>query len=348
MTVPKKPSSWVNFQDYLSLNDEGGKAMADRVAGNVGEQAGQAAQALQTAQGTVKQRTASQGKAPVQAGSTTEAAIGGANAAYSGPESLDAADPNLGKTIADASARVQRAGTAGGQASLLSEIYGPQQGPAGAGGGMLDSALLSGVGGGATMQGLQSQFGKLGEQYKGAQKTAADQIAAGKQAATAAQGQWDALSKKLAGEEATRRGAADKAVADADFEAKWAAAQGSNTLDEVNRAFSSFNAIMSPISQVAENTGNRDPIADWGRQLIHPDAGKASGGTRGQKIWWQPHQKEVFRQMDPAQWQVLNSLPPQAQQRWIEQRRQEIESGRPAQPFRQAGRDFFTDPHKYL
>lgn len=346
--MPKKPSSWVNFQDYLGVNAEGGQAMADRVAGNVGAQAGSAATALQTAAGTVKNRTAAQGKAPVQAGSSADATIGGANAAYSGPESLDAVDPNLGKTIADASARVKRAGTAGGQANILSELYGPAQGPAGVGGGALDSALLSGVGGGATMQGLQSQYGKLGEQYAGAQKTAADQIASGKSAATAAQGQWDALQKQLAGEEAGRRGVADKAVADADFEAKWAAAQSSNALDEVNRAFSSFNSIMSPITQVAENTGNRDPIADWGRNLIHPDAGKASGGTRGQKIWWQPHQKEVFRQMDPAQWQVLNSLPPQAQQRWIEQRRQEIAAGKPAQPFRQAGRDFSTDPHKYL
>lgn len=345
--MPKKPSSWVNFQDYLSLNDEGGQAMADKVAGNVGTQAGAAQNSLQSAQGAVKQRTASQGKAPVQAGSSADAAIGGAGAAYSGPESLDAVDPNLGKTIADATARVQRAGTAGGQSSMLGELYGAQ-GPAGVGGGALDSALMSGVGGGATMQGLQSQYGKLGEQYTGAQKTAADQIAGGKQSATAAQGQWDALSKKLAGDEAGQRGAADKAVKDADFEAKWAGAQSSNTVDEINRAFGSLNSIMSPITQIAENTGNRDPIADWGRSMIDPNGGKASGATRGQKIWWQPQHKEVYRQMDPAQWQVLNSLPPQAQQRWLEQRRQEIASGKPAQPFRQAGRDFGTDPHKYL
>lgn len=346
--MPKKPSSWVNFQDYLSLNDEGGQAMADRVAGNVAGQAGQAQTALQTAQGAVKQRTASQGTTPVQAGTSADASIGAARAAYSGPESLDAVDPNLGKSIADATARVQRAGTAGGQSSMLSELYGPQQGPAGMGGGALDSALLSGVGGGATMQGLQSQYGKLGDQYAGAQKTAAEQITGGKQAAAGAQGQWAALQQKLAGEEAGQRGKADKAVQDADFEAKWAGAQSANTVDEINRAFGSLNSIMSPITQVAENTGNRDPIADWGRQMIDPNGGKASGATRGQKIWWQPQHKEVYRQMDPAQWQVLNSLPPQAQQRWLEQRRQEIASGKPAQPFRQAGRDFGTDPHKYL
>lgn len=345
--MAKKPSSWVNFQDYLGVNQDSGQAMADAVAGNVSQTADAARGALQTAQGTVQRAASQAGTGRVAAGSASDASMGAAGSGYSGPESLDATNTDLAGQIADAQARVARSGTSGGQAQILGEVYGKAGGPAGVGGGALDSALLSGVGGGATMRGLQTSYGKLGDEYAGAQKMAGEQVAAGKQAAAAQKGRWDALSQQLGGEEAQRRAAADKANADADFEAKWAAAQGSNTLDEVNRAFGSFNSIMSPITQVAENTGNRDPISDWGRNLIHPDAGKNSGGTRGQKIWWQPQHKEVYRQMDPAQWQELNSLPPQAQQGWLEQRRQELATGRPHARY-DATRNFGTDPHKYL
>jgi len=340
----RKPSSWVNFQDFLGVNRDSGQAMAQRVSGNVGEKAQGARDALGSAASDVQRATSRAGQGPVQASSSADAAIGAQKATYSGPESLDAANTGLAAQIADAQSRVARAGTAGGQAQLLGETYGKSRGPATVGGGALDSALLSGVGG---VQGLQTQFGKLGDEYATAQKTAAGQVAGGRAAAKAQQTQWDALRQKLAGEEAARGDAAQQANDNAAFEAKWAAAQGSNTIDEVNRAFGSLNSIMSPITQVAENTGNRDPIADWGRQLIDPNAGKASGATRGQKIWWQPQHKAVYRQMDPAQWQELNSLPPQAQQGWLEQRRREIETGQPHQRY-DATRNFGTDPHKYL
>lgn len=149
----------------------------------------------------------------------------------------------------------------------------------------------------------------------------------------------DAAESELSEKEAKRK----KITDEADFEAKWAAAQGSNTMDEINRAFGSLNSIMSPISQVAENSGNRDPIADWGRKtlnpLVHKDAGTASGSTTGQKIWWQPHQKDVFRQMDAKQWAELNGLSPQAQQAWINQRKRELAEGKPHGKYNSAGVD---------
>lgn len=149
----------------------------------------------------------------------------------------------------------------------------------------------------------------------------------------------DAAKSELSEKEAKRK----KITDEADFEAKWAAAQGSNTMDEINRAFGSLNSIMSPISQIAENSGNRDPIADWGRKtlnpLVHKDAGTASGSTTGQKIWWQPHQKDVFRQMDAKQWAELNGLSPQAQQAWINQRKRELAEGKPHGKYNSAGID---------
>ncbi len=335
----KKPSSWVNFQDYLGVNQDQGRAMADQVASNVTKTVGAAKTQLSGAKSKLK-NGAMMGSADSTLGDPNTS--GGAKARaqgaqYGGPESLDAADPTLAGNVGDAVARLQKAGTGTGRSDILREGYGQGMGGAGTGGSALDSALLSGVDSGAAMRGLESDYGTLGQDY-GAGKVEGDaQVRDAKITAQGNVDKWSALEGKLLGQEKAVADKKQKAIDDEDFDQRWHAALEANVGDRMNNNFDSFNQVFNPISQIAGQTGNRDPVHDWGKGLlnpmVNPTAGKASGSTKGSKIWWQTGHKEVFRQMDDAQWAELNALPPATQNRWLDQRASELNSGKPRAGF---------------
>lgn len=97
------------------------------------------------------------------------------------------------------------------------------------------------------------------------------------------------------------------------------------------------NAI-SPSQMVAEATGNRNPLGDYMTGTYHPQGGSASGSTHGDHIPWGESTRSpteafwVFRQMNPAQWNELNSLPHNGQKEWIMKRLQQIRAKQDGKP----------------
>ncbi len=339
----KKPSGWTNLQDYLGVNQDQGQEMAGRVAGQVNQFAGAAQGALQADQNKLSQSTHAANR-DLGATPTTsaDAAARAASAKYSGPESLDAIDPNLNAKIGDAARRVQQAGTGAGQSELLGQTY-ANGGGGTTGGKSLDSFLLSGAGGGAAMQGIQDQYGHLGQDYDAAKMAGDKTVAGAKRDAQANVDKWGALQQKLLGDETGAAAASKKAADDAAFEKRWQGAQQANAGDELNRAFGAFNTVMSPSAQIAQHSGNADFTQAYGTKLLSPQGGAASGGSNGQKIWWKPQHKEVYRQMDPKQWAELNSMGGAAQSKWLDTRAAELKSGKPHAYF-DAGKAFDADP----
>lgn len=330
----KKPSGWTNLQDYLAVNEDQGEGMAGKVAGNIAAVGGQAKEQMANANTSLSAQATSAtkdtGKAPT---TSADAAARAKKSAYSGPAGLDAVDPTLAGNVADAVQRVKTAGTSSGQTAILGEAYGQGRGAQTTAGGMFDSFLLSGANGGATMRDAQAQYGGLEGDYANAQAQGAGTVAAAKGQAGANVSKWDQLSRQLLDKETQDADSKKRSADEASFEAKWQAAQGANAGDEINRAFNAFNSVMSPITQVAHATGNADPVQRYGTKLITPQGGEASGGSNGQKIWWKPQHKEVFRQMDPAQWAELNQLPPTMQSRWLDIRAEEVKAGKPHAAF---------------
>ncbi len=334
----KSPSNWVNLQDYLGLNEETGQQMAGKVSSQVGKQAGDATNELNTAVDQFgKKSTAGTNAYDANAGGSSADAAAKAGQGYSGPNSLSDVDANLETNIKSAANRVNAANTQEGQVSELGKAYGGMSSSTQGGGG-LDSFLLSGAGGGISgggaMADLTAQYGDLAKTGYDANHASIEQ---GQKAADAT-----AANQKLwSGQAATKQTEEDKHAAalksfhdDAEMNAKFEQAMQHNTEDDINNAFSEFNSAASPISMIAEATGNRDPIHDYGtKQWNHTQddkAGKrADGSTNGQHIWWQPNQKNVYKQMTPDQWAELNSLPKGRQNVWLEKRRQEIEKGIP-------------------
>ena len=105
----------------------------------------------------------------------------------------------------------------------------------------------------------------------------------------------------------------------------------------MNHNFNSFNDAMSPITQVAEQFGIRDPVQDWGMNTIHGIA----PGMGESKIQWQPRHREVFKQMDDAQWAELRALPHGAQNAWLDTRMNELSNHSAHQAFNKTGQAFY-------
>lgn len=325
----KKPSHWTNFQDYLGVNQDQAQGMADRVANNVTATAGAAQNQLTDTKARFG-AAVSEGSKDPSAGKNVTSSFGAGDAAnqagYKGPTDFAGFDPSLAGSVADAVKRVGQAGTSAGQQQILGQEYGAGRGSSGLGGGMLDAALLSGVDHGSTMHGLQSKYGGLGRDYQSATGEAADAVTAGQATGKAQKDAWTKLQGQLLGNEQKDLADSKKMVDDAGFEANWQAAMSHDLDDTMNSNFESFNDVMNPITQIAHATGNRDPVQDWGTNMLTPHSGDLSGGG-SRKIWWKPRHKEVYRQMDTAQWAKLRSLPQAAQARWLDQRAQEIASG---------------------
>lgn len=94
----------------------------------------------------------------------------------------------------------------------------------------------------------------------------------------------------------------------------------------------------SPSQWIAEATGNRNPLGDYFTSSYHPNEGNASGSTHGDHIDWggaltTPAESFwVYRQMDPAQWKEINSLPHNRQKEWIGKRLQQIQAKQAGKP----------------
>jgi hypothetical protein len=204
--MPRRPSAFVNLQDYLALNREAGGAMGQRVAGSVQGQVNEADAALKKAQGTFGQK-ASEGANPfTAAGATAESAKKAAGQTYKGPSSLEDVDPNLGSKVRDAVQRTSALKTPAGAFGELKKTYGAGQ-YAGGGMGALDTFLMQdSPEGSAALSGVTG--GDLGEKYVGALEASQKQGLDARKAAGVNAGKWKELAKKLRGEEIRREKAA--------------------------------------------------------------------------------------------------------------------------------------------
>lgn len=112
------------------------------------------------------------------------------------------------------------------------------------------------------------------------------------------------------------------------------AATKTNTGDDARDV---LNAL-SPSQGISEAIGNRNPLGDYFTGTYHPGEGSASGSTHGDHIPWgqatsNPTQAFwVYRQMTPAQWQEINSLPHNGQKEWIAKRLQQIRAKQDGKP----------------
>lgn len=353
--VRQQPTGFTNFSRVQAANRD----VSNREAAGYAQRAQQNAEMAAQRRADLAERFGGQVAAGTVGGVTADGDVGNADKTYSGPGGLGDLEGIEGvyDSTLGAQQNLDALGSDAGTSALLQQ----RNQFNGSGNNALSGALI-GSAGRKDFDALRARFHPDADMVS-AEKNAAELAAKAKTDSEANAKAWGSEKERRDAEKAKAEQVTTDANAERDakvkkindeaaFEAKWAAAQGSNTEDEVNRAFGSFNSIMSPITQVAENTGNRDPIADWGRKTLNPllnkgQAGVNSGSTTGQKIWWQPQHKEVYRQMDAGQWAELNSLPPQAQQGWLEQRRQEIAAGTPHQRY-DATRNFSTDPHRYL
>jgi hypothetical protein len=167
--MAKRPSSWVNLQDYLDLNRDAGAAMGQQLVGDVSNTARKAGEAITSAETQFGYSAA----AGVNGAPDDAARVHGKNAnlyspeeaqaramgGYTGPESLGDISPDLYGQVQDAVARVKAAQDPAMMGGQLAQAYGGQAG-SGAGGQGLD-AFLTGATSAAELSGLNTSYGGL-------------------------------------------------------------------------------------------------------------------------------------------------------------------------------------------
>lgn len=265
---------------------------------------------------------------PEVGGVSVEEMRANAEKRYTGPNGLGdmGADSGYDSTYADSRAAQEGLGSLGDEAGLMSR-----------GASKFGAALVSGAGRGQ-FDALRARFSPdkdlssledaAAEQGRMAKAGGEDAAAQWGEAATKKEGEIKARADRIEGKKKARKDASEKAAQEADLEKRWQDAMKHNVGDDLNSAFNDMNLALSPITQLAEATGNRDPIQNWGTKTITPQGGAASGGANGQKIWWKPQHRDVFKQMDPIQWAELNNLPPHGQATWLNRRAEEIRRGK--------------------
>ncbi len=320
----KSPSGWVNLQDYLGVNQDQAGNMANRVGANVGKQSMTASDRLRDANSAFRTRSqVSNSGDPAQANNSADA-YNRAKAAYGGPSQLSDVDQGLQSSIADAQARLSGVQSGQNQQTELSGIYGNKMAKGG-----LDSFLTTAAGNqqGGAFQKLQSQYGGLGKDYQADLSSSQDIAQSNAKQQDANRAGWEKRGNQLKVGEDEAAAAAQKRIDDRKIDEDFAKAQKMSTLDRINRGFNDMNKVLSPITQVSEALGYKDPIQNYGTKLIHGDEAKASGSTNGQHIDWHKSDRAVYAQMDAAQWKELNDLAPHAQRTWIERRAEELKNG---------------------
>ena len=94
----------------------------------------------------------------------------------------------------------------------------------------------------------------------------------------------------------------------------------------------------SPSQGIAQAAGQRNPLGDYFTGAYHKGSGAESGSTNSDHIPWGEATRTpaeafwVFRQMNPAQWQELNSLPHNNQREWILKRSLQLRAKQDGQP----------------
>lgn len=286
-----------------------------------------------------------------------------AGQSYSGPAGLDT---STAATDANAAAE---------NLDALKDSSGVQalvnQGQSGSTGADALSGSLIGAAGRHNFDALRGRFNP-NKDLLDAQKTAAEQAKKAKddsatnadawgQQAADAQAKQDAAADKSATDSANAKTAADAARTKAlnrppppgqemnimaglenDPEAQkqrgaeYAQFQEATKTDAGDTVRDLVNA-SSPSQNVAEATGNRNPLGDYFTSSYHQGHGNASGSTHGDHIPWgestsNPQQAFfVWRQMDARQWDELNRLPHDDQKKWIANRWGQIRGANPGQ-----------------
>ncbi len=356
------PTGFTNFNRVIAAN----KDVSSREAAAYGQRAQQNAQQARTsldalrkrfgegvAGGTVGGPEMGFAQQPADAaglvGESTRATMGGglnsdqmlanAQAGYTGPAGLAELEGS-GDVYGSALGAEQNLNALGTEEGLQSLIQ--QQNMAGnQGTSQLSSALIGNAG--------RGDFNALRERFSpqtdadAAEKEAQGQAKSAGETSKANAAKWGTLAGETRAKEkaaadqalAKEKGAKEKAAQaaeDADLDKRFEDAMKHDLDDLMNSNFESFNTVMNPITQIAGQTGNRDPIQDWGTNTLTPKSGSQSGGG-SRKIWWKPEHKAVFKQMDDSQWAELRNLPQSAQARWLDTRKDEIAQGKPHAPF---------------
>lgn len=121
--------------------------------------------------------------------------------------------------------------------------------------------------------------------------------------------------------------------------AQYTAAMHLTDANQVDRSFDDFNSVMSPVSWVANESGNEDPIHAAGVKT-YGNTGQASqtGSTTGIPISWDRAGVDgfwVYRSMSPADFQMLSQKPsdgPNGQLDWIQQRSRQLRAQQQTAP----------------
>lgn len=192
--MAKRPSSWVNLQDYLGLNQEAGQEMGQRLVGDVGADAQQAGSDIRSAQRKFGQQSRDGTlHGPLDLSGTNlsysvEDAQRLAGGGYQGPESLGEVNGDLYGQVKDAVSRVKNAQDSSMRGGELAKVYGGQAG-SGPGGSGLDS-FLTGQTSAAELSGLGDAWGGLQSTLDIADQGAMKQADAATDASNAAAKQW--------------------------------------------------------------------------------------------------------------------------------------------------------------
>lgn len=212
--MAKRPSSWVNLQDYLDLNQEAGAEMGQRLVGDVGAQAAKAGGAITSAETEFGYKS----RAGTLGDPDDAARVHGANAnlyspeeaqamamgGYSGPNSLGDLNPDLFGQVQDAVSRVKAAQDPALMGNELAKAYGGQA-ASGAGGNALD-AFLTGQTSAAALSGLNDSYGGLMESLGIAEKGAMEKAAKATERSNEAANKWSELVPILKGHGETEAG----------------------------------------------------------------------------------------------------------------------------------------------
>lgn len=169
-----RPSSWVNLQDYLGINQQQSDEMGNRLNQSLRNKAQTAQQQIGAAttkfQSQANAGALSDPNARSVNGQTygSMAAPTSAQAAqlaaheYSGPKQLSDVDANVSASVADAVARLNASKTNAGAAQLMREEYKTSASPYyGAGASGFDAFLAGAGSGGESLAATQSKFGGL-------------------------------------------------------------------------------------------------------------------------------------------------------------------------------------------
>lgn len=172
----QRPSSWVNLQDYLDLNQDQAADMGNKLNQSLQTQGTAARSSIGKATNAF-QKSANEGafadpngKAPsgqsynAMAAPTAAQANQMAATEYKGPRQLSDTDPNVSSAVGDAVARLNAAKTNAGAATLMRDATQSPSSYYGSTGGGLD-ALLAGQGAAnSSLAATQAEFGGLGKE----------------------------------------------------------------------------------------------------------------------------------------------------------------------------------------